>query len=130
MQHAWFPSFSLSDLIRPEPKRVFVILSCLINFTKFREERLGLYEECTVQSVRLKFNSFHLIVLQEELMKTKLKLEQANHELSEKISAIKWVPLDFYFRILTISDSKEPKKSRRLKSFGRQTWHSLPICAK
>ncbi len=51
MHHIAMDTFSLSDLIRPEPLRVIAILSGLINFTKFREERLAQFEECTVQSV-------------------------------------------------------------------------------
>ncbi len=43
--------FCLRDLLKPEPKRVQAILSALINFCKFREERLYIFEECTSKSV-------------------------------------------------------------------------------
>jgi kinetochore protein Nuf2 len=36
--------FSLSDLIRPEPLRLRKVLSGILNFAKFREERRGFQE--------------------------------------------------------------------------------------
>lgn len=37
--------FGMKDLIRPEPARLRIILSAIINFAKFREEQLGLLDE-------------------------------------------------------------------------------------
>jgi len=46
-------NFSIRDVIKPEPLRLRRDLSALINFAKFREDRMVLFEECTYQSVRL-----------------------------------------------------------------------------
>jgi len=41
--------FSMKDLLSPEPKRVRRHLSAIINFAKFREERLVMYSELAVK---------------------------------------------------------------------------------
>lgn len=41
--------FSMKDLLAPEPKRVRRHLSAVINFAKFREERLVMYAELAVK---------------------------------------------------------------------------------
>jgi len=41
--------FTREDLIKPEPKRLRKQLSGLINFAKFREERMELYQRITVE---------------------------------------------------------------------------------
>lgn len=43
--------FSITDLMAPDPTRLRAILSCVINFCKFREARLSLYNELKDQSV-------------------------------------------------------------------------------
>jgi kinetochore protein Nuf2 len=48
--------FSLVDLIKPDPKRLRVILSSIINFAKFREDRLAIFEICTRKGVRKKYS--------------------------------------------------------------------------
>ncbi|KAJ3195182.1 kinetochore-associated Ndc80 complex subunit nuf2 [Irineochytrium annulatum] len=42
--------FSIRDIIKPEAGRIRRILSAVINFAKFREERLSVFEECTKKS--------------------------------------------------------------------------------
>jgi hypothetical protein len=45
--------YSLKDLVRPDPARVRRNLSAVINFHKFREERLTTYQKYTDKTVRL-----------------------------------------------------------------------------
>lgn len=47
MWHVGVEDFSLKDLIRPECPRLRILLSAIINFAKFREEQLGVWEELT-----------------------------------------------------------------------------------
>ncbi|KXS22463.1 hypothetical protein M427DRAFT_130142 [Gonapodya prolifera JEL478] len=42
--------FALKDLQRPEPQQLRRAISALINFAKFREERLGMYEAMTAKT--------------------------------------------------------------------------------
>lgn len=51
MGHVGVPGFNMGDLIRPTSDRVTGILSGLINFTRFRNEKLTAYEECLEKSV-------------------------------------------------------------------------------
>jgi hypothetical protein len=44
--------YSLKDLVRPDPARVRRNLSAVINFHKFREERLATYQKYTDKTVR------------------------------------------------------------------------------
>ncbi len=46
-------SFSIRDIINPNGPRLRRILSAIINFAKFREDRMVLFEEFSAQSVRL-----------------------------------------------------------------------------
>jgi len=43
--------FSIRDLIKPEPARVKTILSAVINFAKFREEQMTVFDKYTERSV-------------------------------------------------------------------------------
>ena len=43
--------FSIRDLIKPDPLRVKNILSAIINFAKFREEQLIVFDKYTERSV-------------------------------------------------------------------------------
>ncbi len=45
--------FSMKDLLQPDPKRVRRHLSAIINFAKFREERLVMYSELAVKRDQL-----------------------------------------------------------------------------
>ena len=41
--------FTMKDILTPDPKRVRRHLSAIINFAKFREERLVMYSELAVK---------------------------------------------------------------------------------
>lgn len=43
--------FSMRDILRPEPPRVRRCFSAVINFAKFREERMGFFESCVQKGV-------------------------------------------------------------------------------
>jgi len=43
--------FSIRDLIKPDPLRVKNILSAILNFAKFREEQLPVFDKHTIRSV-------------------------------------------------------------------------------
>jgi kinetochore protein Nuf2 len=43
--------FSIRDLIKPDAQRVKKILSAIINFAKFREEQLPVFDKHTERSV-------------------------------------------------------------------------------
>jgi hypothetical protein len=45
-------AYSLKDLVRPDPSRVRRNMSAIINFHKFREDRLAMYKELTDKTVR------------------------------------------------------------------------------
>jgi kinetochore protein Nuf2 len=49
--------FSIRDLIKPEALRVKTILSAIINFAKFREEQLAVFDKYTERSVQRLFHS-------------------------------------------------------------------------
>lgn len=72
--------FCLRDLLKPEPKRILGILSALINFCKFREERLFIFEDCTSKS--------------EKLNEQKRVLESKIDLLTEKINSIRLTRAD------------------------------------
>lgn len=57
MTDIYFPDFSFRDVIRPEGRRFKYILSSLINFAKFREDQLAVFEQFTHKTVR---NNFRL----------------------------------------------------------------------
>lgn len=67
--------FTLQDLLRPQPGRMRAMISCMINFAKFREEQLASFEQLSRQSEEY-------AVQREELLKE-------NQALLERINAIK-----------------------------------------
>ena len=67
--------FNLKDLIRPEGPRLRIILSAIINFAKFREEQLGVFEDFSKKA--------------EELVEQRNKLATREAELTGKISYFK-----------------------------------------
>jgi len=71
--------FSLKDLIRPEAPRLRIILSAIINFAKFREEQLGVFEDFNKKS--------------DELVEQRNKLASRENELSGKINYFKYSSL-------------------------------------
>lgn len=46
------PDFSMKDVYKPTPERTILCLSAVINFVKFREEKLLQYSQCAAESVR------------------------------------------------------------------------------
>ena len=60
MTEVGLEDFSIRDILKPERKRVIMILSAIINFCKFREERMQVFEQCTIKSVC--FNRFIFIL--------------------------------------------------------------------
>ncbi|KAJ3092285.1 kinetochore-associated Ndc80 complex subunit nuf2 [Quaeritorhiza haematococci] len=68
-------AFSLRDVIKPEPGPLRRILSAVINFAKFREERMVFFEQCTQKT--------------EEINERKHVLEQQNQDLAEKVNSIR-----------------------------------------
>lgn len=69
--------FGLVDLIKPEPARYKRILSGIINFVKFREERSLVFEKCTLES--------------ETAISNAKTLQTKHSELDSKVSHIKYV---------------------------------------
>ncbi|KAI8622594.1 Nuf2 family-domain-containing protein [Chytriomyces sp. MP71] len=67
--------FSIRDLIKPEPGHMRKILSGIINFAKFREERLSVFEQCTQKSA--------------EYIEQKAFLEKKNQEISEVVNTMR-----------------------------------------
>jgi kinetochore protein Nuf2 len=67
--------FSLRDLIKPEAPRLRLILSAVINFAKFREEQLAVFEEFSRRG--------------EEAGEQRTKLSKRHEELSVRIAHVK-----------------------------------------
>ncbi|KAJ3243486.1 kinetochore-associated Ndc80 complex subunit nuf2 [Chytriomyces hyalinus] len=67
--------FSIRDLIKPEPGHVRKILSAIINFAKFREERVSVFEQCNKNSA--------------EHVQKKAFLEEKNQEIAETVNTIR-----------------------------------------
>jgi kinetochore protein Nuf2 len=51
MSQVAISDFSIRDLIKPDAQRVKRILSAIINFAKFREEQLPVFDKHTERSV-------------------------------------------------------------------------------
>lgn len=66
--------FSLRDLIKPEAPRLRVILSAVINFAKFREEQLAVFEEFSRRA--------------DEAADRRAKLSKRHEDLTNKIGSI------------------------------------------
>eukprot|EP01138_Halocafeteria_seosinensis_P014875 gb/GECG01015185.1/.p1 GENE.gb/GECG01015185.1/~~gb/GECG01015185.1/.p1 ORF type:complete len:485 (+),score=97.67 gb/GECG01015185.1/:1-1455(+) len=67
--------FHIRDLIKPDPKRTRRNLSAIINFHKFREERLAVYAQFSEKG--------------EELMGRRRQLEDEKGELEEELQKLK-----------------------------------------
>ncbi|KAI9096105.1 Nuf2 family-domain-containing protein [Phlyctochytrium arcticum] len=67
--------FSLRDILHPEPGRVRRCLSAIINFAKFREERMGVFEQCNQKA--------------EEALLKRDQLEARIRDLSEKVNSLR-----------------------------------------
>jgi FtsZ-binding cell division protein ZapB len=69
-------NFGLNDLLKPEPKRIKIILSAVINFARFREDQLAVFEQLSKTT--------------DDLNEKKTMLERSVGELNEKVEAIKY----------------------------------------
>lgn len=76
MAEVGIDDFGLKDIIRPDPPRLRIILSAVINFAKFREEQLSLLEELSKKT--------------DEINDRNTKLLRQKTELTLKISAIEY----------------------------------------
>lgn len=75
MTEVGIEDFSLRDLIKPEAPRLRLILSAVINFAKFREEQLAVFEEFSRRS--------------EEAAEQRTKLTKRNEDLSVRIAGVR-----------------------------------------
>ncbi|TPX50490.1 hypothetical protein SeLEV6574_g00865 [Synchytrium endobioticum] len=75
MSKVGYTEFSLRDLQKPEPGPVRRICSAIINFAKFREERMSVFEQCTQKT--------------DELNDQRMHLSTRNAELAEKVNSIR-----------------------------------------
>ncbi|TPX33898.1 hypothetical protein SmJEL517_g03319 [Synchytrium microbalum] len=75
MAKVGYEDFSLRDLQKPEPGHVRRICSAIINFAKFREERMSVFEACTQKT--------------DELNDQRMQLQTANAELAERVNSIR-----------------------------------------
>lgn len=67
--------FSIRDVLKPESTRLSIILSALINYARFREERMGDLDE--------------LMDKNDKTLESYKELIQSNHELEDRIDRIK-----------------------------------------
>ncbi|KAI9144568.1 Nuf2 family-domain-containing protein [Paraphysoderma sedebokerense] len=72
MTEVGIDDFSLRDVLKPEPPRVRRILSAVINFAKFREEQMAIYDQYTQKS--------------EEIVEQRQLLDQKHAEMTEQLS--------------------------------------------
>ena len=91
MSEVGIEDFGMKDLIKPEPNRLRIILSAIINFAKFREEQLNIYENLTKKT--------------EEILVEKENLLNKFQDLSNKLSIWKRQRLDEEPQFLKIKDS-------------------------
>jgi len=68
MEQVGVDDFSLRDIVKPETAHVRRILSAVINFAKFREERMSVLDQCTQKSVSVSFRFLFLYFLLSSLI--------------------------------------------------------------
>lgn len=66
---------TLKDLLNPTVKKTVVILSALVNFCKFREERLVLFDECSRRT--------------EDLISKRSGMETRVNTMADKVNSIR-----------------------------------------
>ncbi|KAJ3038898.1 kinetochore-associated Ndc80 complex subunit nuf2 [Rhizophlyctis rosea] len=90
--------FSMIDILRPEGPRLRRILSAIINFVKFREERMQVFEMLTQKSVSIwglsiayptQTPQYSYARLQDELQEKRGELENRNQDLSERVNRLR-----------------------------------------
>ncbi|KAI8808577.1 Nuf2 family-domain-containing protein [Cladochytrium replicatum] len=67
--------FSVRDIIRPEPGRVRRIFSAIINFAKFREQRMDVFQLCAKKS--------------EQTVEVRQAEEKRNHDIADRVNDLK-----------------------------------------
>ncbi|RKP04575.1 Nuf2 family-domain-containing protein [Thamnocephalis sphaerospora] len=75
--------FSFRDLVKPEPGRVRRIMSAIINFVKFREERMVVLEQYTAKSART------IARRPEEYADQLVMLQQQNQDLAQRLQNLR-----------------------------------------
>lgn len=112
--------FSLRDLIRPEGPRLRLILSAVINFAKFREEQLAVFEEFSKRSEQLVQEKAQLAGKKAELTKKleHLKQQRAGQEdaagrVREEINGLIQELRDFKKEQTALSNDLEQLKAHR-----------------
>lgn len=112
--------FSLRDLIRPEGPRLRLILSAVINFAKFREEQLAVFEDFSRKSEQIVEERARLAQKKADLMKKieHIKSQRAGQEDSaakvrEEVSGLIQELRDFKKEQTGLSNDLEQLKSRR-----------------
>ncbi|KAM0822779.1 hypothetical protein ACQ4PT_071288 [Festuca glaucescens] len=75
-----FKDFTLADLLRPTPRRVVEVLSALINFLFYREEKLTL-----LQPIVNEVPDYHERTVELKARIAELQKEIADHELAEQM---------------------------------------------
>eukprot|EP00158_Paraphelidium_tribonemae_P003347 Partr_v1_DN26054_c0_g1_i2_m228 putative NUF2, NDC80 kinetochore complex component, homolog (S. cerevisiae) len=108
-------SFCLRDLTHPEPARIRSLLSAIINFARFREERLALFEELTAQT--------------DELVKEKMLLVENRDSMTEQINSIKLQRNEEQPRVdkLVAVTRDMAEKLKEMKSTGDQINSGLSV---
>ncbi|KAJ1967919.1 kinetochore-associated Ndc80 complex subunit nuf2 [Dispira parvispora] len=88
MREVGVEDFSLRDIFRPEPGHVRRILSAIINFAKFREEQMVIYDKYVNQADD--YNK-HLSELQEEEQQLQAQINAAKQRLTKDEAQIERV---------------------------------------
>ncbi|CAO3688901.1 unnamed protein product [Umbelopsis vinacea] len=78
MLEVGFADFSFKDMTKPTQDRIIKILSSLVNYAKFREQRLATFEQFSAAGV-----------LQDEIALKRANLEQIHMEASAKLSQLR-----------------------------------------
>jgi hypothetical protein len=99
--------FTSRDVTKPEAGRVCRILSAVINFAKFKEDRQGwFYQELRAS---------------DEIMETIDKHERDNEDLKIELEALRYSPLSFAF---VIGETRIGRKGSRIQLICRSTLDS------
>ncbi|KAJ1908856.1 kinetochore-associated Ndc80 complex subunit nuf2 [Tieghemiomyces parasiticus] len=93
MHEVGIKDFSLREILRPEPGQVKRVLSAMINFAKFREERMAVYDKYVNQA--------------DDYAKRLSSLQQEQQELQEKISMIRHRQVQEQPQVVKLKDDNE-----------------------
>ncbi|CCG82662.1 Kinetochore protein nuf2 [Taphrina deformans PYCC 5710] len=82
MREVGYPQFSLQDITKPEAQRVRRILSAIINFAKFREEQLEVYDKFTAKASAYQIKHDELVEQNETMIRRveELKVRRIKEE--------------------------------------------------